>query len=178
MRIILSTPAGYEYQVCVEYLRTKWRILCCRIYSGTDHGDPTWMEENVSSRWSTPGKSLEEEHWIGDTVTHCGCTLAQEQKSLWRSGSVVEGSRTCLTLDKHLNDNSSDRRPRCSTESNRKTLSKGIESSTVLDVGNTEALRGRHKNLIGRSFRRSFGNPAACNKPDPIPFPLIFPPMI
>ena len=84
---------------------------------------------------------------------------------------MVEGSRTGLTLDKHLNDNNSDRRPRRSTESNRKPLSKGIESPTVLDVGNTEALRGRHKNVTGRSCR-SFGNPAACNKQDPILFPL------
>ena len=51
-----------------------------------------------------------------------------------RSGRVVEGSRTGLTLDrhfdKHFNDNNSDRRPRCLTESNRKPLSKGIESPT------------------------------------------------
>ena len=92
-----------------------------------------------------------------------------------RSGSVVEGSRTGLTLDKHLDDNNSDRRPRRLTEPNRKPLSKGIESPTVLDVGNTEALRGRHKNVTGRSCR-SFGNPAACNKQDPILFPLYFPP--
>ncbi len=84
-----------------------------------------------------------------------------------RSGSVVEGSRTGLTLDKHLNDNNSDRRPRRSTESNRKLLSKGIESPTVLDVGKTKALRGRHKNVTGRSCR-SFENPAACTKQDPI----------
>ena len=97
----------------------------------------------VSSRWSTSGKSLEEEHWIGDRVTHYGCILTQEHRSFRRRGSVVEGSRTGLTLDKHLNDNNSDRRPRRSTESNRKSLSKGIESPTVIDVGNTEALRGR-----------------------------------
>ncbi len=28
---------------------------------------------------------------------------------------------------------------------------KGIESPTILDVGNTEALRGRHQNVTGRS---------------------------
>ena len=42
---------GYEYPVCVEYLRTEWRILRGRmghvvrkrpsnICSGTDHGNP------------------------------------------------------------------------------------------------------------------------------------------
>ena len=111
---------------------------------------------NVSSRWSTSGKSLEEEHCFGDRVTHCACTLAQESQveAFRRSGRVVvEGSRTGLTLDQHLNDNNSDRRPCRSTESNRKPLSKGIESPTVLDVGNTKALRGRHKNVTGRTYR-------------------------
>ena len=128
---------------------------------------------NVFSRWSTLGKSLEEEHWIGDRVTHRGCTLAQEHRSFRKSGRVVEGSRTGLTLDKHLNDKNSDRRPRRFTESNRKALKKGIESPTVLDVGNTEALRGGRENVTGRSCR-SFGNPAKCDKEDPILFPLYY----
>ena len=74
-----------------------------------------------------------------------------------RSGRVVEGSHTGLTLDKHLNDNNSDGRPRRLTESNQKPLSKGIESPTVLDVGNTKTLRRRQKNITGRSCR-SLGN--------------------
>ena len=94
----------------------------------------------------------------------------KNREAFRRSGSVVEGSRTGLRLDKHLNKNNSDRSPCRSTESNWKPLSKGIESPTVPDVGNTEALRGRHKNVTGRSYR-SFGNPAACTKQDPIPFP-------
>ena len=73
---------------------------------------------------------------------------------------VVEGLCTGLTLDKHLNDNNSDQRPRRSNESNRKPLSKGIENPTVLGVGNTEALHGRQKNITGRSCR-SLGNSAA-----------------
>ena len=127
---------------------------------------------NVSSRWSTSGKSLEEEHCFGDRVTHCACTLAQEQRSFRRSGSVVEGSRTGFRLDKHLNDNNSDQSPCRSTELNRKPLSKGIKSPTVLNVGNKEALCGRHKNVTGRLYR-SFGNPAVCNKQDPIPLRFI-----
>ena len=101
----------------------------------------------------------------------------KNREAFRRSGSVVDGSRTGLTLDKQLNDKKSDRRPCRSTKSNRKPLKKGIESPTVLDVGNTEALRGRRENVTGRSYR-SFRNPAECDKEDPILFLLYFPPMI
>ena len=66
---------------------------------------------------------------------------------------VVEESRTGFTLDQHLNDNNSDQRPYRSTKSNRKPLSKGIESPTVLNVGSTEALCGRHKNVTGITYK-------------------------
>ena len=83
---------------------------------------------------------------------------------------MVEGSRTGLTLDQHLNDNNSDRRPCRSTESNRKPLSKGIESPTVLNVGKTEALRGRHKNVTGITYRSE--TLPRDDIEDPIPFSL------
>lgn len=69
-------------------------------------------------------RSEKEEHWIGDSVTHCSRTLAQKHGSSRRSSRVVEGSCTGLILDKHLKDNNSDRRPRRSIESSRKPLSK------------------------------------------------------
>ena len=106
---------------------------------------------SVSSRWSTSGKSPKKKHWIGDRVTHCGCTFAQEHRSFRRSGSVVEGSCTGLTFDKHLNNNNSDRRPCRSTKLNRKPLSKGIKSPTILNVGKTETLPG-----VTRKIRYSF----------------------
>lgn len=67
---------------------------------------------------------------------------------------VGEGSRTGLILDKHPNDNNSDRSSCRSTESDRKALSKVIESPTVLGVGNTEALRGRHKNVYRQIMQK------------------------
>ena len=70
-----------------------------------------------------------------------------------RSGSMVKGSCTGLTLDKHLNNNNSNRRSCRSIKSNWKPLSKGIENSIVLNVGNTEAFCGRHKNITDIIYR-------------------------
>lgn len=87
---------------------------------------------------------------------------------------MVERSHTGLRLDKYLNDNNSNQSSCCLIKLNRKPLSKGIKSPTVLDVDNTKAFCRRYKNAIGRSCR-SIENSAAYTKQYLIPFPPYFP---
>lgn len=126
-------------------------------------------KRNMSLQQSILGKSLEKKHCFDNRVTYYAYTVAQEQRSLQKSDSVVERSHIGLRFDKHLNNNNNNQGPCHSTKSNPKALSKDIKSSTISDVSIIKAFCKRHKNVTDRSCR-NFGNHTTCTKQNLIPF--------